>query len=286
MSRLSIALGLAALAACSTPAPSHGQDWRTTSSARQYTGEEALRVDLQYGAGTLEIRPGAPGTLYRANMRYDADVVVPRASFADGVLRIDMEGRKRNVHRRDWKGNELTLELGPQVPLDVNLQFGAVEANLDMGGLRIQEADVQTGASDTKLRFSQPNLDRCRALRLQVGAADFQALQLGNLSPERLEVVGGVGDVTLDFSGEWKGDVAGEIRMGMGSLTLAIPRGVGVRIDKRSFLADFEPAGLVKRGNTYFSPGYESAKRRLNLDIQAALGSLEVRWLDGRPAAS
>ncbi|MBX6363602.1 MAG: hypothetical protein IRZ00_07020 [Gemmatimonadetes bacterium] len=285
MSKLRVALGLAALAAAATPASSHGQDLRTTSTARQYTGEESLRVDLQYGAGTLEVRPGAPGTLYRANMRYDADVVAPRASFADGVLRIDMGGRKRNVSRKDWKGNELKLELGPQVPLDLKLRFGAVEADLDLGGLRIQEADVHTGASDTKLRFSQPNRDRCRTLRLQVGAADFQALQLGHLSPERLEVLGGVGDVTLDFSGEWKGDVVGEIRMGMGSLTLAIPRGVGVRINERSFLADFEPAGLVKRGNTYFSPGYESATRRLNLDIQAALGSLEVRWLDGRPAA-
>ncbi|HET9982306.1 MAG TPA: LiaF domain-containing protein [Longimicrobiales bacterium] len=284
MSRRWIALSLGALA-CSTPGTSRAQDWRTTSSARQYAGESALKVDLQYGAGTLDVRPGAPGTLYRANMRYDAEVMTPRANFSDGVLRIDMEGRKRNVHRKDWKGNELQLQLGPQAPLDLELQFGAVQASLELGGLRIQEADIQTGASDTKLRFSRPNLDRCRSLRLQVGAADFEALQLGNLSPERLDVAGGVGDVTLDFSGEWKGDVVGEIRMGVGSLTLAIPRGIGVRIDKRSFLADFEPAGLVKRGNTYFSPGYESAKRRLNLDIEAALGSLEVRWLDGRTAA-
>jgi hypothetical protein len=284
MSRRWIVLSLGALA-CSTPGASRAQDWRTTSSSRQYAGEPAMKVDLQYGAGTLDVRPGAPGTLYRANMRYDAEVMTPRANFSDGVLRIDMEGRKRNVHRKNWKGNELQLQLGPQVPLDLELQFGAVEAKLDLGGLRIQAADVQTGASDTELRFSRPNLDRCRTLRLQVGAANFQALQLGNLSPERLEVAGGVGDVTLDFGGEWKGDVVGEIRMGVGSLTLAIPRGIGVRIEKRSFLADFEPAGLVKRGNTYFSPGYESAKRRLNLDIEAALGSLEVRWLDGRTAA-
>jgi len=73
--------------------------------------------------------------------------------------------------------------------------------------------------------------------------------------------------------------------MGVGSLTLAIPRGVGVRISKRAFLADFDSAGLIKQGNTYVSQGYDTAKRHLDLDVEAALGSFEVRWLDGRAAA-
>jgi len=203
---LLLALGLVA---CGPSAGEHArrvpQDLRTTATSRPYGGEQALRVDLQYGAGHLEIRPADQGTLYRATTRYDASVMTPRTSFADGVLRVSMEGQGhgiRGIHDKDWKGNDLRLELGPRTPLDLDLQFGAAEARLELGGLRIEHAFIQTGASDTQVRFSQPNLARCRSLRLQVGVGDFGLFQLGNLSPEHLEVEGGVGDVTLDFGGD------------------------------------------------------------------------------------
>jgi hypothetical protein len=68
--------------------------------------------------------------------------------------------------------------------------------------------------------------------------------------------------------------------MGLGSLTLRVPRGLGLRVQKQGFLAGFDSEGLVKRGDVYFSENWEAANRRLTVRLQAALGSIRVVWVD------
>ena len=69
--------------------------------------------------------------------------------------------------------------------------------------------------------------------------------------------------------------------MGLGSLTLKLPRGLGVQIRKNGFLASFDSQGLVKRGDAYFSEDWEDAERRLTVNVDAALGSIKMAWVNG-----
>ena len=180
------------------------------------------------------------------------------------------------------KAGRLDLTLGTQVPIELMLQFGAAEADLELGGLRLQKATIQTGASDTNVRVSRPNPLTCSTARFEVGAAKFAAEGLGNLNCEDLSFSGGVGDVTLDFTGSWRADGTVEIDMGLGSLTLRLPRGLGVAVHKSSVLASFDSQGLIKRGQVYYSEGFDKSERKLNINIDAALGSIKVLWVDGR----
>lgn len=84
----------------------------------------------------------------------------------------------------------------------------------------------------------------------------------------------------LDFTGTWKQDLAASIEMGLGSLTLRLPEGLGVRVEKDGILAAFDSQRLTKRGNVYYSSNWESAKHKLSLDLSAALGSIKVEWVD------
>lgn len=285
------AVSLLALAACgaepsqaSASAQGQEHDWRTTTSSRQYDGEDNLRVEVAYGAGGLKLAAAPKETLYRVVSRYDANAFSPRTAYSDGVLRVDMTNHKGSHDHGHVEGNALTLEIGRRVPVELQLHFGAAEANLDLGGLRIRDAEITTGASDTKLQVSEPNPESCDRLHLQVGAAGFEASQLANLGCRDLDVEGGVGDLTLDFSGAWKQDLRGSVRVGMGSVTLAIPRGIGVRIERSSVLSSFDPEGLIKQGDVYYTPGFASARRHLTLNLEAALGSLDIRWLDASAA--
>jgi hypothetical protein len=259
--------------------PAHAQDWRTITSMRQVAGEDMLHVDLEYGAGRLAIRPGASNLLYRANLRYDGDVFRPVTSYKNGRLKLGFEGG--NIKGRNLKSGHLELLLGPTVPIGLELKFGAAEADLEFGGLRIREAKISTGASDTRLRFSQPNPEVCRSLRLEVGAAQFHAAGIGNLNAERLSLSGGVGEVTLDFTGRWRTNLTANIQMGLGTLTLRVPEGLGVRVRKSGILTGFDSQGLVKRGDVYFSENWENAEHRLTVNIDAALGSIRLAWVGG-----
>jgi hypothetical protein len=270
---------LLAVLALALPASAAAQDWRTVTYLRQTAGEDRLRVEVEYGAGHFQVEPAGPETLYRANLRYDAEVFRPVSSYRSGQLRIGVDGG--NIRGRNLKSGHLQLRLGPTVPLDLILRFGATEADLELGGLRIHSARISTGASKTNLRVSQPNPDVCRFIELEVGAAQFSATGLANLHAERLELSGGVGEVVLDFTGDWRTDMTADINMGLGTLTLRVPRGVGVRVHKEGLFAGFDSQGLVKRGDVYFSEDWEGAEHKLNVNLDAALGSIRMAWVDG-----
>jgi hypothetical protein len=269
-------LGTLALVACDRA--SAQEDWQTFNTARQSAGEELLHVKVEYGAGTLTMGPGARGQLYSANMRYDAGAFTPIHTYADGRLRLGFESA--NVRGRNMKAGHLAVQLAPDVPVELELQFGAAEANIDLGGVRIRQLDVQTGASRTTLDVAQPNRETCRSATFQVGAARFHATGLGNLRTERLSVQGGVGDVMLDFTGEWATSMTANVDMGLGSLTLRMPHGLGVRIVRTGRLSSFDSEGLTKRGEAYYSADWETADNKLTLTINAALGSVRVAWVD------
>ncbi len=267
---------LSGLLAVAVPASASAQDWESLSLSRAFSGEAALAVEVEYGAGTLTIAPGQPTSLYRAAMRFDADAFEPVTSYENGRLRIGVDGN--DVRGRRVEGGSLTLELSPRVPLDLDLAFGAAEAELELGGLQVSSLEISTGASRTALSFSVPNAITAETLMFEVGAAQFHATGLGNARARRLSLQGGVGEVDLDFSGEWAADMDASVEMGLGKLTLRLPRGLGVRIEKDGLLATLDDDGLIKRGNVYYTQDFEKAERKLTLDIDAAFNAIEIIW--------
>jgi len=69
------------------------------------------------------------------------------------------------------------------------------------------------------------------------------------------------------------------IDMGLGSLELRFPEGLGVRLTKDSFLASLDSEGLVKRGDAYYSLDWDRADRKVSIDLDAAFGSIKVVWV-------
>ncbi len=255
----------------------HG-DWQTLSLSRDFAGEERLAVDIEYGAGELTVQPDAGGRLYQARMRYDASAFEPVTSYADGRLQIGVEGAEVRGRRVD--AGSLEVALSRDVALDLDLEFGAAEARLELGGLRLERLEISTGASRTELAFSEPNAIAAESVSLQIGAAQFEAVGLGNARARQLSVEGGVGDIVLDFGGTWTEDLAATVEMGLGKLTLRLPEGLGVRIEKDGLLTSMEGTGLTQQGNVYYTAGFDDAARKLRLDIDAAFNAIDIVWTD------
>ena len=277
---LLLAVLFAACASSDPPAQRRqARDWRTLTSTRQFVGEKSLAADVEYGAGTLTIAPAAAGTLYRSDLRYDATQMQPDVGYADGHFHFGMDGKHTTANRHYGEQNRLDLQFGPDAPLSLDLKFGAGKAAIDLGGLDVAALSIATGASESHVSFSKPTTGACQNVDLQAGAAQMTVTGLGNLSPRSLSVQGGVGDVTLDFSGAWRNDMSAKIAMGMGSLQVNVPRGIGLRVNKSSMLASFDAPEMVKQGSTYVSQGYQSAQRHIEIDIDAAFGSINVKWV-------
>ena len=255
------------------------QDWSTVTASRQLGGEREVRVEVSYGAGVLRVRPGERGTLYRMELRYDPDVVEPSTHYEDGFLEIGMDriGRGVQVGSRDGSGL-LDLELSPEVPLSLELEFGAGKAELDLGGLALRELDVETGASDTRLDVSAPNPAELELASIEAGAANLVASGLGNLNAARIRLETKAGKATLDFGGEWRRDAEVDISLDLGALELHFPRGLGVQLVVDALLTSVDAQEMYRRGDSYFSADWDGAETRVTVEIDAHIGAIAVAW--------
>jgi hypothetical protein len=277
---------LPALALALAASRAQAQSMRPFSTYRQWHGETRVAARLDYAAGALRLAAGRPAELYRMDVLYDGDRYVPVSDFdaAEGNvalgLRASREGGLRVVSKSQLR-QTASVTFSPKSDLALAVTLGAVDGDLELGGLRLTDLALEAGASRATVRFSQPNAVRCRAAALTAGAAELTVLGLGNSRCERIAFEGGVGQVTLDFGGAWTSSSRVEVKMALGKVALRLPRQVGIRITLDKFLATFEPQGLVRRGTSYLSPGYDKASRHLDIDVTTAVGGVTVEWVRG-----
>lgn len=266
-------------------APLQAQAMRPFSTFRQLHGETRLNLRLEYAAGTLFVGAAERNQLYRLDLSYDQDRFVPVSDYdpahGSALLGLKSSGNSGvRVSSRNQLQQMASLALSPRADLALDLKLGAVEAELELGGLRVSSLNLSTGASRTEVSFSRPNATRCRTARVTAGAAEVSVIGLGNSRCEEIEFEGGVGKVTLDFAGAWTSSAKVNITMAMGGLTLRLPRNVGVRVHMDRFLSSFEPSGLVRQDDSFVSRNYATATRQLDLEITAAVGDVNIEWVE------
>jgi hypothetical protein len=261
------------------------QSMRPFSTYRQWHGETRLTARLDYAAGSLRLAAGRPNELYRMDASYDSQRFLPVSDYDAGGsklvfgLRPAGGGGIRVVSQHQLR-QTADVAFSARADLALEIALGAVDGDLELGGLRLTDLHLSTGASRTVVRFSQPNGTRCRAASLTVGAAEVSVLGLGNSRCDRITFEGGMGKVLLDFAGVWTSSAQVEVSMALGELTLRLPRRVGVRITLDNFLASFEPEGLQRNGTSYQTAGYEAAPRHLDIALTTAVGGVKIDWVE------
>lgn len=279
-SRLSPALIWTLALLVGTPQMGTAQSWRTVTMSRQLSGESGMQVRIRYGAGRLNIHSAESGALYRMELRYDEDTFEPVATYENDRLELGVKSIRNRINwLKGRNSGEMNLTLARNVPMDLDLEFGAVRAEVDLGGLQITRLELSTGASESRIDISEPNQILMSKAAFEVGAADFHVRSLGNLNAEVITVDAGVGNVVLDFRGQWQRDADVSVDLGLGALELRFPEGLGVKVIKNTFLTSLDSEGLIKRGDSYYSLDWEEAEYRVTVTVDAAFGSIDVVWI-------
>ena len=278
--RFAAALAVVAIAAASV----EGQSWRTLESSRQLRDSGEHRVRVEYGAGRLDVSSTFEPVLYSMVLRYDETLgsAVHLYEPEQRTLTLglgDLSVRfSRNV--KDQTRGEMRLALSRAVPMDLAFDLGATKASLELGGLALRNLRIQSGAGEAFVAFGSPNPLPMRALEIEVGAASLQVRDLANANTSSVRVKGGVGSIDLGFAGQWSQDMAVDADVTFGKLTLHVPRDVGVQVRVQRFLASFDHEGLTKRGDSYYSENWETARYRLRLHASATIGGIELDRAD------
>jgi len=258
--------------------PAQAQRWRTVDASRQLFDTGAVFVRLEYGAGRLDLKPAAKGMLYSYTMKYDTDHSDPVSRFdaASRTLAIGVRSRGMKVSSGNKDAGSMHAELSDRVPMELAMELGAVEGDLQLGGLRLTDLAIKSGAADVTVRFDQPNPERLHAVTIEVGAAEVKLLHAVNSGAEGIRASVGVGALDLDFTGALTHDVELTATVALGGITLRLSPETGLYVDASTLLADFDKKGLEKRSDGWYSANYDTAPHHLRLRLKAVMASLTL----------
>jgi len=225
-----------------------GGDEGTAFADQTGTFGASASVDIQVDCGTLSLSavPGAAWTVRGA----DGDGRGPRISSSDDEL---------EVYPADGLSSPISwlIDLPTDSSLDVSLQ-------LEAGSLQASFVDARLGEVDVEVNAGQAILDL-------TGVSDIATLDAGV----------NAGDVAVTLP-SWP--MTGRLEVNAGAVRLCAPPDVALRIETEgSVLAstDLSEAGLVEDDGAWVTPGYDVAPVRIDLEVQANLGSVRLNPSEG-----
>ncbi|HEY89283.1 MAG TPA: hypothetical protein G4N98_06065 [Thermoflexia bacterium] len=209
-----------------------------------------IKVKVRLGAGDLLIEGGAT-ELLEADFLYNIEGWQPKIEYMARHLVVRQPSHKKVAFSSDVR-YEWNLRFNDNVPLDVSIEFGAGDAEIDLRHLAITDLDVRIGAGEV--------------------VVDAQ----GNCTLERLELDLGAGDAKLDLRGAWSEDVDVNIQGGIGRTTVVLPQDIGVRVDVTKGIGTVHADGFRIEDGAYVNELYAEADVVIYLTIQAGVGEINL----------
>jgi hypothetical protein len=261
------------------------------------SAEKEVRIKLESSFGTVVCSKGVSDKVMVFDLKMQDDHkpnvdIDYRIKNDIGYLDISRESDGGNsvslhFHDDDEEKNDGTFESGKwymrftdAVPLSIDAELGAGRGDFDMTGLDIKEFTMSAGASSTTLLFGEPNKSEIEDFEIKSGVSKFVGEKLCNANFQRMTFEGGVGSYYLNFDGELHREVDVKIKIGLGAVTIVIPRETGAKVHYQenwfstfSIDRDFDE----ERKGVYVTSNYSSTEGKMNIYVESGLGSVKVK---------
>lgn len=239
--------------------------------------EPPIHLTLSFGAGKLQLKPGAENSLISGTATYNVSDFKPKIEKKDNKISIEQGNLNiKGIPNFESKiKNEWDFQLG-SVPMNLKISAGAYSGLYELGGLSLRNLEITDGASDVNLEFSKPNQVEMDTFRYQTGASNVTMEGLGFANFSTMIFRSGAGSYTLDFSGKIQRDAVVNIESGISSVTLIVPEGIPASVTFEGGLTNVDAFGTWKKsGEAQFSQSGTGPK--LTILVKMATGSLELR---------
>ena len=250
--------------------PQAGPDVKESITVADPKSDET-RVSISFGAGELTLSPGAKN-LVDGTIVYNVEDLQPEIIEDGSNIEIKQGNFKSLPPFNDMK-NEWDLKLG-SAPMDLVISAGAYDGTIELGGLSLRSLEVNDGASNVDLSFSEQNPIEMSILRYATGASDVKLTGLANANFSTLTFSGGAGNYTLDFSGDFQQDAVATVDAGFGNLSLIIPEEVKAKVTVESAAVNINHgSGWSQNGQNYSQKGDGPT---LTIIVKMAAGNLLI----------
>ncbi|MBN2266154.1 MAG: hypothetical protein JW775_10115 [Candidatus Aminicenantes bacterium] len=234
-----VALSIGLLSACDEPRS--GRYLMSESRTVELDGAARAEVKVNMGAGELRLHGAAQTALLEASFEFNRERNRPEVDyrlFGDkGILEV-RHARRRGINFGTTR-NRWDLVLGEAVPLDLAIDLGAGQSDIDLRGLDLERVEIDMGVGEMELDLRGP---RQAGLLVKIdGGIGSGKLRLPSEVGVRVKVDGGLGSVDAHGltkqAGAWVNDAYGRSPV---TIEVDIDAGIG-SLDLRS-----EPANRIR----------------------------------------
>lgn len=237
----------------------------------------SVDLTLEFGAGELNLDSGAGASLVSGTASYNVEDLKPAIEIVGSEVtlssgKLQVEGLPR---LDDEVVNRWDLALGA-AEMALKIQSGAYEGRFELGGLALTALEVSDGAADVRLDFSTPNPVEMDEFRYTTGASTLRLHGLANANFETMTFRSGLGDYSLDFSGDLRRDADVSIETGLSRLTLSVPEGTRARVVLSNELSNVDVDPQWEHSGSTYTLGSGSGPL-LTIHVRMGAGDLQLR---------
>jgi hypothetical protein len=286
--RKALSYRLSLLAATLTFASAAALGFQATHKEIDRTKEKAIRATIDVSFGTIVLERGSSSKVAVLDYEDDSEEqdrfqVSYDVRGDEGVLKVRVK-KRAHVWGDDGSDEDhtrkLTVRLGDQIPISLEVVLGAGKGDIDLSGLLVRDLKVSTGASSVDLRCDKPNAIPAEDVRIESGVSKFTATNLCNTNFKNLKFSGGVGSYRLDFGGDLHHEANAKIEVGLGSVTVSVPKQIPAKLlYDASFFSSFslDDDFTKTRSGVYETEDFKDSDNHLIIEIESGLGSVKVK---------
>ena len=199
---------------------------QTESQSVELGDAQSVRVEINMGAGNLDVTGGAD-KLLQADFSYNVAKLKPEVKYTDGTLVVwqpNSKGLSALPGITEYR-NEWGLRLSDEVPMDLSVDVGAGSSNLNLAGLSLTGLDISLGAGEYVIDLSGDWI-RDLDVTIDTGAANIR-LRLPRDVGVRVQV--DAGPHTVETAGLTQdGDVYTNAAYGVSDVTMQVDMEAGI----------------------------------------------------------
>lgn len=228
-------------------------------------GAASARIAIEFSLGRATISAldvGSP-LLFQAELHYVGELECDASGGAERVISLRQKASAPQAMAAFLNEEEelhWDIALAPNIPLTLALRGGLGASDLDLSGLSVERATVETGVGQVMLTTPLQQKDFAAQVKGGVGKAAVTIPADGNA---QLEVIGGVG-----------------------AFSVSVAPGAAVRMNGKAGLGRFDLPKSMKRADgkgkgmngTWETPDFANAQHPVVIDFQGGIGSFSLEY--------
>lgn len=251
---------------------------RTREDTVDAQGAASARARLDMSVGSLRLHGNAT-SLMDAHFEFN-EGMEPRVNYAvhsgRGELRVDQPSRPKsfNITRNRWD-----IRLNDSIPLDLEVENSAGEAEIDASSLILTSFELDQAAGDAEVKLNG-NQSRLTHVDVDVAAGRVNLDMRGEYPAMRdLRVETSAGQIRLDLTGGWSSEVDIKVEVVAGEAVIRLPRTVNIVATAKTTVGRVRARGLTQDGDRYRLdvPGVAGT---LRLKVEANVGQVVLEVVD------